>query len=175
MRFPDTPYMKRTFELAREKLSSSPRIKLIPYHLSCKNTWRFFNGKRLSNADWENRDLPDPFNIGSYISDAYAEFRNPAKAMDQVAIHMNGITTACGIAADGKGLELGLQKLISRYDQHTMRTYLQQQGLPSEVINVLETFDTSTGGYDHALVETVCESLAFSWVGNTSPEYFCFE
>ena len=49
MRFPDTPFMKRTFDLAK---SRGLNVKLIPYIIQMvkpPNTWLLYNNSRVNN------------------------------------------------------------------------------------------------------------------------------
>lgn len=82
----------------------------------------------------------------------------------------------------------GWKDFKNLYDRHSTRSYLQfvhvpcqelqvqfgvpATGLPTAVINWMETFDTSTGAYDRALTETVLEAIAFGVVGD-NPEWRC--
>ncbi|TEB18099.1 FAD/NAD(P)-binding domain-containing protein [Coprinellus micaceus] len=75
----------------------------------------------------------------------------------------------------------GWEKLKNEFDHYSTRSYLQfgykpsralqekfgipNTGLPTSVINWLETFDKSSGWYDRALTETVLEQIAFGAVG----------
>lgn len=79
------------------------------------------------------------------------------------------------------GSNEGWMKLKKEYDQYSTRSYLQfkyrpskklrddfkipDAGLPTSVIDWLETFDKSSGWYDRALTETILEALAFGAVG----------
>ncbi|KAJ3505079.1 hypothetical protein NMY22_g17706 [Coprinellus aureogranulatus] len=88
------------------------------------------------------------------------------------------------------GSNEGWEQLKKEYDQYSTRSYLQlgyipskdlqdrfgipATGLPTSVINWLETFDNSTGSYDRALTETILEALAFGAVG-PKPEWHCIQ
>ncbi|KAF5331265.1 hypothetical protein D9611_013128 [Ephemerocybe angulata] len=84
----------------------------------------------------------------------------------------------------------GWKILKGQYDRYSTRSYLQfgyvpsedlqtkygipGTGLPTSVINWMETFDNSSGWYDRALLETVLEALAFGAVGPT-PDWHCIK
>jgi hypothetical protein len=75
-------------------------------------------------------------------------------------------------------------KFMKQYDQHSTRPYLQfayvpsqefgvpLTGLPCSVVDWMETFEGSTGGYDRALTEMVLDAISFGVVGPKS-EWWC--
>lgn len=80
----------------------------------------------------------------------------------------------------------GWKDFKNLYDRHSTRSYLQfvhvpnqelqtqfgipATGLPTSVINWMETFDNSTGSYDRALTKTLLDAIAFGVVGDV-PEW----
>ncbi|KZS88538.1 FAD/NAD(P)-binding domain-containing protein [Sistotremastrum niveocremeum HHB9708] len=159
MRFPDTPYMKRTFDLVRNR--GLQNIKLIDFAFSSDNTFACYNGVNIITSG-PNFSAPDPFNIKDYVP---ANFRSPKDVntfLSKIAIDeprqlflKNNIQTA-------------LELLYKNYDSYSMRSWLMAKfQLSSSTINWLETLDKSTGWYDRGLIENVLESLAFDWPGAT--------
>lgn len=191
MRFPDTKFMARTFDLAHNKLQPGA-VKLIPYKFVDKpnpvqppNTFTYYNGLRLP------RDVPpinigDPYNINDpdghnpgYLPPPWEGFANPDVINDYLHSPKYGLLSYLKSAfyRHPKDLELAMKLTIEQYDQWSMRTYLSEaNNLPPQVINLFETFDKSTGWYDRALMETICEDLAFNWLGKAEElHWYCFE
>lgn len=171
MRFPDTKFMKRTF-----KLADMPEIKkqapIIPYNFSSPNTVHYFNGRTAA----QDTPDPDPYDIApsGYIPPQFEYLLNPKAMSDTLA----SIYAPLKAPFDGPNIAQAMQHLFKEYDQYSMRTYLNGKlGFPSSVVNLMETFDKSTGWYDRGLVESVCESLAFQGTGSSSDgiNYYCFE
>ncbi|EIN12605.1 amine oxidase [Punctularia strigosozonata HHB-11173 SS5] len=179
MRFPKTPFMKRTFDLVDRINEASPdRLKWIKYIFKADNTFSYFNGVRLvpSSNDWVAN--PDPYRINDYtphyIPNQYASLLRPMELQQA----LNGIMQRLKADFVTMDIDTAMRKLIQNYDQYSMRSYLSlgPDRYPSEVIDLFEAFDKSTGWYDRALVETVCESLAFSWTDTTTlPDYYCLD
>jgi hypothetical protein len=179
MRFPKTPFMTRTFQLA-EKVNA----KQIPYHFQAPNTFKFFNGVHLPRIPGEPPlDPKDPYRINttteynqkSYISKNYDEYLVP----DFVATFLQKCMMEFKeeFRNHPEDLKLAMQRTIKKYDKYTMRSWLSEhRQLPSAVINVMETFDKSTGWFDRALMETICEDLAFNWLSKAADlDWVCFE
>jgi hypothetical protein len=180
MRFPNTPFMKRTFELVNYINKSSPgKLKWIKYAFKSDNTFTYYNGVRLTTSS-SDLTASDPYRINAYtphyIPDPYVDLLCPTTLQQTLETIMQRLK------ADFKTMHIdaAMKKLIRTYDKHSMRSYLTFSAdyqYPSEVIDLLEVFDKSTGWYDRALVETVCESLAFQWLGSSDalPDYYCLE
>jgi hypothetical protein len=197
MRFPKTPFMWRTFHLLEDvlptKLKNQPKDvpQIFKYFFDVedgKSSWHCYNGYRLNDKEFrKNAELVDPFHIDEgdsrdYIPGPWKYLLNPVK----LAAELEGIMSSLvsNFKEDGSNLQEALHELIQSYDQFSMRSYLASKGYPTPVINLLETFDKSTGWYDRGLVETVCEYLAFQWVRdnnnnvrvrNDKPDYFFIE
>ncbi|KAI0341013.1 FAD/NAD(P)-binding domain-containing protein [Trametopsis cervina] len=183
MRFPDTPFMRRTFNLVRwlndEEKDS---VKLIKYHMSesaGEKTYKFYNN--VHHPRTIPGELPpdpeDPYKISTYVPEKFAWARNPDSVKSQMQIIMSDLRR--GLLDDGSNLEEFIKQLIEQYDQYTMRSYLQLKlGFPSSVVTVIETLKSSTGAYDRGLVQSVLEDLAFQWRTEdtaTAVEWFCFD
>lgn len=54
---------------------------------------------------------------------------------------------------------------------------IPQTALPTDIVNWMETFDTSTDSYDRPLSEIILEAVAFGWkLGHPPPtSWFCIE
>lgn len=159
MRFPDSPFMKRTFDLARNR---GLKVKLIPYIMQMTNppnTWLLFNNSRINN---QSSVTGDPFNVSSYVADP--NLRTPEGVANQVSEviqpfrnyfrHTEGQST--DIAA-------GMETLFKETDQFSMRSYMFQKGMESKAINWCETLDKSTGWYDRALTESMSFIISLSF------------
>ncbi|KZS88540.1 FAD/NAD(P)-binding domain-containing protein [Sistotremastrum niveocremeum HHB9708] len=166
MRFPDTPFMKRTFDLLRNR---NLGVDLIDYYFKSDNTFRCYNGISYS-TDPAGKD---PFRVKDYISANFRELEGVNKFLDWVLDEprqlfvKNDITTATEL-------------LFKNYDSYSTRSWVahKEPKLTTSDILWLETIDKSTGWYDRALTETVLESVAFSWPGDTSGkpiDWYCFD
>ena len=174
MRFPNTIFMKRTFELAQLPAIQS-KAPMIPYYFSSANTWDYFNGQQVAPGT----NAPDPYNIGpsGYLPTQpkdWSYLLNPANLQTELEAIMKTLKASF---SGSSSIAEAMTTLMTTYDQYSMRSYLESLGYPSEVINLMETFDKSTGWYDRALTESVCESLAFEGVDPTPAniQYYCFE
>ncbi|KAG1808022.1 uncharacterized protein BJ212DRAFT_1303210 [Suillus subaureus] len=81
-------------------------------------------------------------------------------------------------------------KYMMNFDHYSTCAYMQLKYIPSpslglpnkslltDVVNWCETFDKSTGWYDHAFSETILEAVAFGWHPGPNPppmQWFCIE
>jgi hypothetical protein len=179
MRFPKTPFMKRTFDLVDLINKEKPgRLKWIPYIFQSKETFMYFNGVQLKSDPVQEPD--DPFQINRnkpYIPPNYTYLLKPTNLRKELATIMQELKKDFVGAETEAEIDAAMAKLIRDHDKDSMRSYLTEfKKYPSEVIDLLETFDKSTGWYDRGLVETVCESLAFQWTNDQSlPDYYCLE
>ncbi|KZV87220.1 hypothetical protein EXIGLDRAFT_752364 [Exidia glandulosa HHB12029] len=184
MRFPRTPFMNRTFDLVKKvNRGISTPIELIDYHfasIGALKELQYYNGRQLKNGKPENlADAIDPFHVNAYrpryIPAKYSGILQPAVIKDVLAQIM------WDLKADFRNpkltMEEAMERLVLAHDKDSMRSYLTNNpkyAFPSEVIHLLETFDKSTGWYDRALVESVCESLAFEWI-EEEVKYVCID
>jgi hypothetical protein len=152
MRFPDSPFMKRTFDLARNR---GLNVKLIPYIMQMvdpPNTWLLFNNSRVNNRAPDITG--DPFNVASYVEDP--ELRTPEGVTNRVSqviqpfrdYFRHHVGQQTNIAA-------AMEQLFKNTDKFSMRTYMFQNKMESKAINWCETLDKSTGWYDRALTESM--------------------
>jgi hypothetical protein len=171
MRFPDTPFMKRTFDLinpARQPPILNPPPKMIPYIFEQPNSFLYFNGSRTANV---SPLPPNPFNISPmYVPETLLRAGQPADSI-------NAVMAAPRQLFVDNDLATAMQKLYVQYDQYSMRSWMEKNGFSSSGINYCETLDKSTGWYDRALTENVLESVAFDWPAKGGDEisWWCFE
>ncbi|TFK66664.1 FAD/NAD(P)-binding domain-containing protein [Pluteus cervinus] len=165
MRFPDTPMMRRTFHLF--KLLGN-RIKPIDYIFSNDNSILLYNNDPKQNGppteiavlgDPRVQDIPD---------------RYKRKTITDLVEYVIG-PFAKALAKDITGGGREGWDLMMKYNKYSTRAYmllvptdpsLDPEGLlpyPTQLIDLLETFDSSTGSYDDAFTEAVLDQLAFSW------------
>ena len=201
MRFADTPWMKRTFDLARNR---GLNVKLIPYIIQMvdpANTLLYYNFSRVNNQ--APSVVPDPFSVSSYVTDP--DLRTPEGVSKRVSEvfqpfrdyfrHLPGQTT---------DIEAAMKRLFEETNKFSMRSYMVQGGMTGKSILWCETIDGSTASYDRALTEctsldqlikfsvvtlavvaAVIDSIAFDWPttplpGPEQPKdpndgWYCFE
>lgn len=151
MRFPDTPFMKRTFDLAR---SRGLNVKLIPYIMQMvdpPSTLLYYNNCRVYNQ--APSLVPDPFNVKTYIADP--NLRTPEGVSAKVSEVLQPFRDYFR-PVDGKTpkFETVIERLFEETNEFSMRSYMFHKGMTSEAIHWCETLDGSTGSYDRALTES---------------------
>ncbi|MCJ1442522.1 MAG: hypothetical protein MMC23_003018 [Stictis urceolatum] len=189
MRFPDTPIMKRTFDLFKKTTTPT---KLGEYKMRCDDQPMRYNDitKVLPK---ENPWKDDPFKVSTkndgpvpaetvsdpdtILDDAYYPYRRKIKrALNALVIHQ---------AIEDKhrkpDWESEEQKLIEnlerawnyllQHDKFSLRDYLSfVEGQDDETIHWLETLNAATGWFDQAFSENVLESLAFEYTSKDDPD-----
>jgi len=181
MRFPKTPFMWRTFNLA-ERLN----MKWLDYILATDNTFYFFNGTRIKATKGSSSGaLPevDPYGVNKgkipdYVDPQFVASYEPGTFISTVVVG----PIIAPFAEPGVDIEKAMEDLYQKYDKYSMRSYLFQlsnYNISSADAHYMETLDKSTGWYDRALTETAIETLAFDWPGLPTPGYdgtwHCFE
>ena len=169
MRFPDTPYMKRLFDLF-----DYLKLNKIEYKFSAGNTFMYYNDSVYQRPSSGDGPPPgeDVFKISGYvpIPPGITSYTSP---LDQ-ALHPFRTLYVYG----------GWDEMwnhLKNFDDMSMRTYLLHiMKLDPRLVNWLETFDTSTGSYDKAFSEAVFDSLAFDYPNGSSADssevtWFCIE
>ena len=153
MRFPRTPFMKRTFDLAEKRKLP---VELIPYINQMvppsANTFSFFNNARINNQD--SNVTGDPFNVRTYVSDP--NLRTPGGVSRQVATMIQPFrdlfrTSSSGVQPD---IATSMEALFTATNKFSMRSYMFLRGMSAKSISWCETLDKSTGAYDRALTES---------------------
>ena len=164
MRFPDTPFMARTFDLARNR--NLPVKLTIPYIMQTSADIMFFNNVGVSNPD---SVTGDPFNVESYIQDP--TLTTPSEVSHKVATVIQPFRDYFRPDSSGirPSIASGMQKLFDATDTFSMRSYMFNQGITPQDVSWCETLDDSTGAYDRALTEskylsTLNEFLIMTWV-----------
>jgi hypothetical protein len=162
MRFPDTPYMKRVFDLFQ-----SLKIKTMPYKLSSGYTFLYYNTvpyQRNAAGDGPPRGK-DTFKVEPYVG---------AKAVQEGpdAI-MAGVNKPFRDALM-KDWKIGMKTLMEA-DDFSVRSYLRHQGWKQEEINWIETMQASSGTFDRALSEEVLDSMAFDYPKGNPVSWYCIE
>ena len=155
MRFPDSPFMKRTFDLARNR---GLDVKLIPYTFQMvdpPNTLLYYNFSRVNNQ--APSVVSDPFNVSSYIADA--DLRTPEGVSKRVLEVMQPFRNYFRHLDKQKpDIAASMQLLFKETNQFSLRSYMFQNKMTGKAINWCETLDRSTGWYDRSLTEST------SWV-----------
>ena len=153
MRFPDTPFMKRTFDMVRNR---GLKLTLIPYILQmvspATNTWLFFNNARVNNQ--AASVTQDPFGISGYVTDP--NIATPEGASRRVAEILQPFRDLFRTSADGKPADIAasMKIIFEQTNNFSTRGYmLQALGMSNEDINWCETTGKSTGWYDRAFTE----------------------
>lgn len=144
MRYPDTPFMKRTFDLMKNR---GLNIRLIDYIFTAPNTFHYY-----------------PFSPKGYVDDKYL--------VEGAETIVKDMLTPLKAPFKERPIDEAI-KILMEVDVHSTRSYMAlalKPPYPSSAIHWCETMDKSTGWYDRALTETVLESLAFQWTKDDSKD-----
>ncbi|EJD42298.1 hypothetical protein AURDEDRAFT_89618 [Auricularia subglabra TFB-10046 SS5] len=156
MRFPDIPFMTRTFDLFKRL-----GIDTIPYILSIPKNLNLVNGKLLTNAEIDGKT--DPFETHVPVVDQSSS----AMVSSQIDVFKDALA---------KDFEAGWKELM-QFDEYSTRAYMLFHGnggvtytnpvplVSFHVVDYLETFESATNLYDEALTETVMDSMDFDYPG----------
>ena len=150
MRFLDTSFMRRTFDLIKNR---GLNIKLIPYIMQIvdpPSTFLYYNGCRVKNQAPSTSS--DPFDIKEYIADLNL------KTPEGVSAMVSGVVQPFRDyfrPVSGKTPDIGtaMERLFKKTNKFSMRSYMSEKGMTGKAINWCETLDDSTGSYDQALTE----------------------
>ncbi|KAF9057128.1 hypothetical protein BJ165DRAFT_9229 [Panaeolus papilionaceus] len=159
MRFPDNKANKITFDLFKELELGT---KLIDYTFSNPENIRYFNGVKISAAT--SNTPGDHFHDQPTVPDQYIN----AQTVDLRGDTVYGVNACTSMAFDGfrkallDNFETGWEGLM-KYDWASTRTYLfrEKPQFPLSVVQWMETRNSSSGGFDGSLSETILESLFF--------------
>lgn len=175
MRFPNTPFMWRTYDLAKRL-----NMKWLDYIMDNDSTFYFFNGNRINAKQLSE---VDPFGVNKgavpdYIDSQFVASNQPSTFISTVVVG----PIIAPFAEPDVDIEKAMGDMYQKYDKYSMRSYLFQlpnYNISSADVHYMETLDKSTGWYDRALTETAIETLAFDWPGLPTPEFdgkwHCFE
>lgn len=152
MRYPRISFMKRVFDLfTRLKMDDL----LIQYKYSAANTFELYNGVRHNTSDEAKNDV-DIFNVseakGGAVPDSWV-----AQGVDNVA---EAIFAPYAEAFRTLPFDEAWAKLTEQ-DPHSTRGYLLAKDYPETVVEWLETFQTATGLYNDAFVESTMDAMDF--------------
>ncbi|KAF9783369.1 amine oxidase [Thelephora terrestris] len=167
MRFPDVPFMKRTFDLIKNR---NLKVKLILHVLQMvapsANTWLLYNNARVNNQVPSVTD--DPFGVSDYITDP--SLRTPEGVYKRVEEVLQQFRDLFRESPEGTlDMATAMDTLFERTNNFSMRSYMVQNGMSSNDISWCETISDSTGGYDRGFTETILDSLAFDWPNTPLP------
>ena len=153
MRFPDTPFMTRVFDLVENRNLS---VKFIPYVMESPNTFWFFNNGRVKNpgrpilvTKQDQSKSDDPFHVLGYVEDSSLTTpRGVAQLVSTVLEPFRDLFRTNDIAT-------AIVKLYEKTDKYSMRGYMSHVlRMDDKIISWCETLDKSTGWYDRALAES---------------------
>ena len=150
MRFPDTPFMKRTFDLARNR---GLPVTLIPYVKETPASFLFFNNVGIRNEE-SSLEEDDPFNVSGHVDPSLA---SPAAAAQKVAEVIQPFRNLFMPDSSGNQPDIAtaMAQLFEETNTFSMRSYMFQLGdMKGQDISWCETLDKSTGWYDRALTES---------------------
>jgi len=179
MRFPETPIMKRLFDLFKYDKLKAPdgkqiNEKLIEYYFDCRdgNGIQYYNGRRKrKNATSEDADFFRAKEVG--VGDVYIKVGREKIYGDVIGRFANGLKDDME-----NGGDKGWKELMD-CDSYSTRSYMSHkyrpgdelvaaglpadEGLPTDVVNWMETYSMTTSWFDRALTTTVLEELAFGY------------
>jgi len=173
MRFPNTPFMWRTYDLAKRL-----DMKWLDYIMAADNNFYFFNNHRVkATTETHPGFVPevDPFGVTkgavpNYIDPQFVAMGEPGDFINNVIVK----PIVAPFSVPGVDIEQAMEEMYDKYDKYSMRSYLfqlQNYSVSTADAHYMETLDKSTGWYDRALTETAIESLAFSWPGTSTDEF----
>lgn len=173
MRFPDIDFMKRTFDLVRNRLKISN--KLIPVIMGNPNTFYHFNGIRAKRSDYLNKDkATDTFKVG--ITSTNKDWDIPQEYIEKG--HKKLYDEALSPLKDlfvTNSFPDAFKELVN-YDSYSVKSYMSVvMKYPQSVIRWIETMEWRTGMFDAGLTDTVLADLAFADPRKPNAEWFCFE
>ena len=158
MRFRNTPFMKRTFDLFDNRGLNLKRIPYIREMVNPPHTLLHFNNNRLHNRAGPDAEGADPFKVNS------SKFLKDNKLATQRAVQMKVAEVIKPFrdlfrpGSDGTlpKINEALDQLFEVTNRWSMRTYmLNALGMDANDVNWCEALDNSTGTYDLSL--TQCE------------------
>ncbi|KAG5650548.1 hypothetical protein H0H81_011863 [Sphagnurus paluster] len=172
MRYPDTSFMQRTFDLARNRLGLQD--KMLPYIRGNDNAFMHFNGISMTKAQVKSTaNSADLFKF-SQSNDGNVPDSYVAAGSD---VFWNKILGNLRQLFVDHPFDVAFKKL-QELDKHTVTSYLSfVEGIPYDVIKWYETMESRTGLFDASLTETVLASLVFNDPRFEGKEidWYCFD
>jgi hypothetical protein len=152
MRFPDTPFMRRTFDLADNRGLPVVRIPYIMQMVDpAPNTFLFFNNSRVNNQ--AAAIAVDPFNVAGYVNEP--DLRTPLGVSQRVATVIQPYRNLFrALPGQQPNIATGMEALFAETNMFSMRSHMFNLGMDAREISWCETLDKSTGWYDRALTES---------------------
>ncbi|TFK34498.1 L-amino acid oxidase [Crucibulum laeve] len=171
MRYPETTFMTRTFDLARKRLG----INMIPYIRSDVGDDPFFNfnGRTVTRAQSNAANLvkDDLFKVTE---------KNDGNVPEVWFNRGSGYfwDTILGQLRDNfKNYPFAQAfEMLKEWEEHSVTSYLMLiHKVPYPVIKWWESVESRTGLFDQSLTETVLASLVFMDPNVKNPNWFCFD
>ncbi|KAH9927100.1 uncharacterized protein BXZ73DRAFT_48983 [Epithele typhae] len=153
MRYPNIPFMKRVFDLFERRLGMSEDDLLIEYKYSADNTFERYNDILYNTSDPAIEDI---FQV-SKIHGGAVPWDWVVQGVDNVA---NNVFREYAEKFQTEDFTTAWAYL-SQQDPYSTRGYLLSRQYPESVVEWLETFETATGLYNNAFVESAMDSMDF--------------
>ena len=172
MRYPETTFMTRTFELAKKRLG----LTMLPYIRANDNAFLSYNGISITKAENKQKDLvkEDVFKVSvGNDSDGYV----PEDYFKQgTEVFWNQILGDLRQNFVDYSFPVAFEKL-KQWEDHSVTSYLLLvKKIPYPVVKWWETMESRTGLFDQSLVETVLASLVFMDPNmKDNVNWWCFE
>ena len=172
MRYPETTFMTRTFELAKKRLG----LTMLPYIRANDNAFLSYNGISITKAENKQKDLvkEDVFKVSvGNDSDGYV----PEDYFKQgTEVFWNQILGDLRQYFVDYPFPVAFEKL-KKLEDHSVTSYLLLvKKIPYPVVKWWETMESRTGLFDQSLVETVLASLVFMDPNmKDNVNWWCFE
>jgi len=170
MRYPDTSFMKRTFDLARNRLGLADKV--LPYIRDNDNTFRSYNGHSVTKAKENSTPSKDDIFM---VSESNAGHVPDKYVAEGSGVFWDNILDELRQLFVKFPFDEAFKKL-KEFDGHSVTSYLIfEKKLPYEVIKWYETMESRTGLFDASLTETVLASLVFKNPRVTETKWYYFE
>ena len=153
MRYPDTPFMKRTFDLFRNR--GLQGIDLIPYTLEMvdpPNTWLYFNSVRVNNRDEDVTG--DPFKVKGYVNDQ--SLTTQKAVLDKLQEVIQPFRDLFRPREDGSYPDIAqaIDALFQATNKFSLRSYmLMAKDMDPKDINWCQTLTDAEGTFDLSLTQ----------------------
>lgn len=168
MRYPNTTFMKRTFDLVSRLNMTN---KFITYLRKNDNAFLCYNGVSMTKEEAAAKPRSeDMFRVskanGGNIPPEFLD-----KGTDQVWEALGPLRQLFVEYPFDEA-----QKRLMEYDGYSVRSYLTLvKHFPTDVVNWFETVEARTGLFDQALTETILASLVFNDPNVKDIDWYCFE